>query len=127
MYTDYTHLNKHCPKDHFSLPDIDRLVDNSSSYDLLSFMDAYSRYNQVLMYPLDEEKITFIIDKGIFCYTMMPFGLKNIGATYQCTMTKVFDGMISKEVNVYINDIIAKTPMWKDHVSDLSQVLHRLR
>jgi len=83
MCTNYTDLNKHCPKDPFPLPDIDKLVDNSSGYNLLSFMDAYSGYNQISMYPLDEEKTAFILDKGIFCYTMMPFGLKNAGATYQ--------------------------------------------
>jgi len=79
------------------------------------------------MYPLDEEKTAFITCQGIFCYTMMPFGLKSIGAIYQRMMTKVFNGMIGKEVKVYIDDIITKTPMGKDHVSDLSQVFSRLR
>jgi len=79
------------------------------------------------MYPPDEEKTAFILDKGIFCYIMMPFELKNAGATYQQTMTKVFDGMIGKEVEVYIDDIIAKTPLNRDHALDLANVFNRLR
>jgi len=89
--------------------DIDSLVDNSSGYQLLSFMDAYSSYNQIPMYPLDEEKITFITDQGVFCYKMMPFKLKNSGATYQRMMMKVFEGMGGEQVKVYIDDIITKT------------------
>jgi len=58
---------------------------------------------------------------------MMPFRLKNAGVTYQHMRTKIFDRMIGKEIEVYIDDIITKTPMGKDHVSDLSQVFNRLR
>jgi len=83
MCTDYTDRNKFCLKDPFPLPDINRLVDNSSGYQLLSFMDDYSGYNQIPMFPLDEEKTAFIIDQEIFCYKIMPFGVKNAGDTYQ--------------------------------------------
>jgi len=127
MCTDYTDLNKFCPKDPFPLPDIDRLVDNSSGYQLLSFVDAYSGYNQILMYPPDEEKTAFITDQGIFCYKMMPFGLKNAGATYQRMMMKVFEGMIGGQVEVYIDDIITKTQAGGNHVADLEAVFERLR
>jgi len=118
MCIDYTKLNKHYPKDLFPLLKIDRLVESSFGYDLLSFMDPYLGYNQIPTYPLDKEKTTFIIDQGIFCYTMMPFGLENARATYQCMMTKVFDGMIGKKVEVYIDDIIAKTPRGRHHILD---------
>jgi len=60
--TDYTDLNKHCPKNPFPLPNIDRLVHNSFRYGLLLFMDAYLGYNQIPIYPLDEEKISFVMD-----------------------------------------------------------------
>ncbi|RDX82662.1 hypothetical protein CR513_36514, partial [Mucuna pruriens] len=72
MCTDYTDLNKACPKDPYPLPSIDRLVDGVSGYTLLNFMDAYS----------DEEKTAFITEVGAFCYKVMPFSLKNTGATY---------------------------------------------
>jgi len=98
MCTDYTDLNKACPKDSYSLPNIDKLVDNATGYKYLSFMDSYSGYNQILMYADDEEKTTFIIEKGVFCYKMMLFGLKNAGATYQKMMNTVFKDFIGNQI-----------------------------
>ncbi|KAL2513327.1 Ribonuclease H [Abeliophyllum distichum] len=62
------------PKDSFPLPWIDQLVDATSRHKLLSFMDAYSGYNQISMYPPDEEHTSFVIDKGLYCYKVMSFG-----------------------------------------------------
>ena len=90
MCVDFTDLNKACPKDSYPLPSIDSLVDNASGYATLSFMDAYSGYNQILMHPSDQNKTAFITDFGNYCYKVMPFGLKNAGATYQRLMDKVF-------------------------------------
>lgn len=80
--TDFSDLNKAYPKDGFSLPRIDQLVDATVGHELLSFMDAYFGYKQIPMHPADEEHISFITDKGIYCYKVMPFGLKNAGVTY---------------------------------------------
>ncbi|XP_074362906.1 uncharacterized protein LOC141703225 [Apium graveolens] len=80
---DFTDLNKACPKDSFPLPRIDQLVDATAGHALLSFMDAYSGYNQILMYEPDQEHTSFITDRGLYCYIGMPFGLINAGATYQ--------------------------------------------
>ena len=82
MCIDFTDLNKAWPKDSFPLPHIDMLVDATSGHKLLSFMDAFSGYNQILMHPNDQEKTTFITERGIICYKIMPFDLKNTGATY---------------------------------------------
>ncbi|XP_034218890.1 uncharacterized protein LOC117630254 [Prunus dulcis] len=79
MCQDYTDLNKACPKDSFPLPRIDQLVDATAGHELLSFMDAYSGYNQIFMHPPDSEHTAFITDKGLYCYNVMPFGLKNAG------------------------------------------------
>lgn len=78
----YTYLNKAYPEDSFSLLKIDQLVDAISRHKVLSFMDAFSGYNQIQMAPEDEEKATFIIKKKLYCYKVMLFGLKNVGATY---------------------------------------------
>ncbi|XP_072056381.1 uncharacterized protein [Arachis hypogaea] len=94
MCVDFTDLNKACPKDCYPLPNIDRLVDDTSGFPVLSFMDAYSGYNQILMHPGDEEKTVFVTDQGNYCYKVMPFGLKNAGATYQRLMDKVFKEQI---------------------------------
>lgn len=76
-------LNKACPKDDFPLPKIDMLVDTTTGHKLLSFMDVYSGYNQILIHPEDLEKTSFITERGIYCYKVMLFRLKNAGATYQ--------------------------------------------
>ena len=80
IYIDYN-LNKVCPKDSFSLLRIYHLVDATSGHQLLSFMDAFMGYNHIQMVLKDEEKTAFIIDKDLYCYKKIPFGLKNIGAT----------------------------------------------
>ena len=81
-YVDFTDLNKACPKDNFPFPWIDKLVDVTSGNQLLSFMDAYSGYNQIPMHSLDQEHKSFITDRGLYCYKVMAFGLKNAGVTY---------------------------------------------
>ena len=78
---DFTDLNKAYPKDCYPLPRIDLLVDVTAGYSLLSFMDAYSGYNQIRMFPSDEGKTSFITDGGTYCYRVMPFGLKDRKST----------------------------------------------
>ena len=92
MCTDFTDLNKACPKDAYPLPSIDRLGDGASDHNFLSFLDVYSGYNQITMYGPDRSKTTFITDQANYCYEVMPFGLKNTGATYQQLMDRVFKG-----------------------------------
>ncbi|XP_061362992.1 uncharacterized protein LOC133306646, partial [Gastrolobium bilobum] len=125
--TDYTDLNKVCPKDAYPMPNIDQLVDNSAGFRLLSFIDAYSGYNQIPMYPADQEKTTFIAEKANYCYNVMPFGLKNSGATYQRMMNKVFEDQLGRNVEVYIDDMIVKSFDMMDHVKDLEQTFQKLR
>jgi len=79
---DFTDLNSACPKDNFPLPKIDQLVDSTAGHKLLTFMDTFSRYNQIQMAEEDQEKTTFITSQGLYCYRVMPFDLKNVGATY---------------------------------------------
>ncbi|XP_020700645.1 uncharacterized protein LOC110112683 [Dendrobium catenatum] len=88
MCIDYIDLNKACPKDFFPLPRIDQLIDATSGHQILSFIDAYSGYNQIRINPVDEEANDFQTDRGLYCYQVIPFGLKNVGATYQRLMNK---------------------------------------
>ena len=78
---DFRYLNKASSKDDFPLPHIDMLVDNTAGHSMLSFMNEFFGYNQILMAPKDMEKTSFIIEWGTYCYRVMPFGLKNAGAT----------------------------------------------
>ena len=107
MCVDYRDLNRASPKDDFPLPHIDVLVDNTAQFSVFSFMDGFSGYNQIKMSPDDMEKTTFITPWGTFCYKVMPFGLKNAGATYQRAMVTLFHDMIRHEIKCY--DMIAKS------------------
>nr|KYP31642.1 Transposon Ty3-I Gag-Pol polyprotein [Cajanus cajan] len=127
MCTDYTNLNKACPKDAYPLPNIDRLVDGAAGHRLLTFLDAYSGYNQIRMHPHDEDKTAFITDSANYCYRVMPFGLKNAGATYQRLMDKVFKNQIGKNLEVYVDDMVVKSDDLRTHKNDLAEVFTQLR
>ena len=90
MCVDFTNLNRACPKDSYLLPRIDTLVDLTARHELLSFMDAFSGYNQIKMKEEDQKKTSFVTSQGLFYYKVMLFGLKNAGATYQRLMNKMF-------------------------------------
>ncbi|XP_061359320.1 uncharacterized protein LOC133303422 [Gastrolobium bilobum] len=124
---DYRDLNKACPKDDFPLPHIDVLVDNTAKYHTFSFMDGYSGYNQILMDVDDKEKTAFITPWGTFRYRVMSFGLKNAGATYQRAMVALFHDMMHKEIEVYVDDIVAKSREGESHVTVLQKLFERLR
>ena len=121
MCVDYGPVNKHCPKDHFPLPRIDQIIDSTAGCDLLSFLDAYSGYNQIRMKEEDEEHTSFITPYGVFCYKTMPFGLKNAGATYQRMMQACLRDQIGRNVQVYIDDIVIKTYSASTLLDDLCE------
>ena len=88
MCVDFTDLNKACPKDSFPLPRIDQLMDSIA---LLTFMDTFSRYNQIKMAEEDQEKTAFITSQRLYCYKVIPFGLKNAETAYQRLVNKMFN------------------------------------
>ena len=116
MCVDFRDLNKASPKDDFPLLDIDFLVDNTARHALLSFMDGFSRYNQIKMAPEGMEKTSFITSWGTYCYKIMPFSLKNTGATYQRVTTTLLHELIHKEVEVYVDDMIVKSKDLEGHI-----------
>ncbi|GKV12323.1 hypothetical protein SLEP1_g23482 [Rubroshorea leprosula] len=127
MCVDYTNLNDACPKDCHPLSSIDRLVESASGNERLSLLDAYSRYHQVHMAPEDEVKTSFYAGNEIYCYVMMPFGLKNTGATYQKMVTIVFRAQIGRNLEVYVDDIVVKSLKAEDHLTDLAETFNNLR
>ncbi|XP_050876397.1 uncharacterized protein LOC127080113 [Lathyrus oleraceus] len=127
MCVDYTDLNRACPKDAFPLPNIDSLVDNSAGFKLLSFMDAYSGYNQIPMSPADKKHTAFMTPTGNYYYNVMPFGLKNAGATYQRMMNKVFKDEIGDMLEVYMDDMIVKSHEEIAHARHLAKVFEQAR
>jgi hypothetical protein len=127
MSVEFTDLNKACPKDNFPLPRIDLLVDSTSGHQLLSFMDAFSGYNQIQMVEVDQKKTSFITDRGLYCYKVMPFGLKNAGATYQRLVNKMFEKQMGRNVEVYVDEMLVKSVQAPDHVSDLKETFGMIR
>jgi len=115
----FTDLNKACPKDSYPLPNIDALVDSSAGCKFLSFLDAFSGYNQIKMHPMDEEKIAFMTERSCYCYKVMPFGLKNAGATYQRLMDNVLTPMLGRNVQAYVDDMVVTSREKSQHVADL--------
>ena len=111
-------LNRASPKHDFPLPYIDILVDNTTQHKVFSFMDGFSGYNHIKMALEDMEKTTFVTHWGTFSYKVMPFGLKNAGATYQRAMGALFHDMIHHEIEVYVDDMIARsqTEIGRAHV-----------
>ena len=90
-------------------------------------MDAYSGYNQIPMNPADEEHTSFITDKGLYCYKVMPFGLKNAGATYQRLVNKMFTNQIGRNMEVYVDDMLVKTKEATELNKDLGEMFDTLR
>jgi hypothetical protein len=123
---DYTSLNKHCPKDPFPLPRIDQIIDSTAGCARLSFLDAYSGYNQIKLKKEDEEKTAFITPYGVFCYQVMPFGLKNAGATYQRMMQNCLGSQIGCNIQVYIDDVVITTRKEESLISDLAETFDNL-
>ena len=119
LCVDYTDLNEACPQDSFPLPCIDQIMDATTGHDILSFLNAFFGYHQIPMPPPDVEKTSFITPHRLYCYNVMPFGLKNAGATYQRMVTKIFRPLIGKSMEVYIDDMLFKSKERFDHTRHL--------
>ncbi|KAM1024583.1 hypothetical protein ACFX2C_037845 [Malus domestica] len=111
----------------FPLPIIEIMVDATTGHEALSFMDGSSRYNQIRMALENKELTAFRTPKGIYCYKVMPFGLKNAEATYQRAMQKIFNDMLHKNVECYVDDVVVKTKKRLDHLKDLRIVFEKLQ
>ena len=124
--TDFRDLNKACPKDDFPLPNIDIIVDLTAGHEMLSLMDGFSGYNQIHIAPKDYHKTTFTCPWGTYCWNVMPFGLKNAGATYQRAINTIFHDMMYKIMEDYVDDLLAKLVTKKDHLKVLDTIFKRL-
>ncbi|PKA53003.1 RNA-directed DNA polymerase like [Apostasia shenzhenica] len=127
MCVDFRTLNQACPKDTYPLPLIDTLVDRTFRYEIMSFLDAFSGYHQIRMAKEDEEKTAFITDFGTCCYNIMPFGLKNVGATYEHMIDAVFKDQRGRNLEAYVDDVIVKSKNLEGHLDDLRETLDTLR
>ena len=123
---DFMDLNKACLKDPFLMPKIDQLVDATVGYPRMSFLDAFQGYHQIPLALDDQEKTTFVNPIGNYHYKVMPFGLKNVGSTYQRMMTRMFESLLGKNIEIYIDDIVVKSKMVSEHLGDLRAIFEVL-
>ena len=93
----------------------------------MSFLDSFQGYHQIALALEDQEKTPFITPEGNYHYTVMPFGLKNAGATYQRMVTRMFKKQIGEMVEVYIDDMVVKSRRNKVHVPNLVEIFEILR
>ena len=124
---DFTDLNKACPKDPFPMPKIDQLVDAIVGHPQMSFLDAFQGYHQIPLALDDQEKTAFVTLVGNYHYKVMPFGLKNAGSTYQRMMTRMFESLLGKNIEIYIDNMVVKSKMVSEHLGDLQVVFEILR
>ncbi|CAN6704835.1 unnamed protein product [Malus baccata var. baccata] len=126
---DYRNINSATPKDEYPMPMADLSIDAVAKHKVLSFMDGNAGYNQIKMAPYDIHKTAFRCPGhvGAYEYLVMPFGLKNAGATYQRAMNAIFHDLIGHSMEVYIDDIVVKSKTEEQHLVDLKQALTRMR
>ena len=109
------------------MPKIDQPVDATYGLPRMSFLDAVQGYHQIALATKDQEKTAFISPDANYHYTVMPFRLKNAGATYQRMMTRMFRDKIGRTIEVYIDDMVVKSKWEMQHINDLKRVFEVLR
>ncbi|GKA36512.1 reverse transcriptase domain-containing protein [Tanacetum coccineum] len=127
MCVDFNDLNKACPKDGYSLLEIDWKVESLCGYPFKCFLDAYKGHHQIKMANEDEEKTTFITSQRVFCYFKMPFSLKNARATYQRLVDKTFQKQIGINLEVYVDDLVIKSHTEHEIIRDMEETFKTLR
>nr|GEV84995.1 reverse transcriptase domain-containing protein [Tanacetum cinerariifolium] len=127
MCIDFTDLNKACPQDCYPLSEIDWKVESLCGYPFKCFLDAYKGYHQIQLAEADEEKTTFHTRQGVYCYTKIPFGLKNASATYQRLMDKAFEGQVGQNIEVYVDDLVVKSYTEAEMMRDIEETFYTLR
>jgi hypothetical protein len=122
-------FNRATPKDEYSMPIAETLINAAAGHKILSFMDINAGYNQIFMALEDIHKTAFRVFEavGLFEYVVMTFGLKNAGATFQRATNYIFHDLIGKLVEIYIDDVMVKSASIEEHLGDVRQVLERTR
>jgi len=123
---DFQNLNDACPKDDFPLLVTELIINATTGHETLSFTDCTTGCNQIQMALKDQDATVFHTPKGIFCYKVRPFGLKNAGETYQRVMQTIFKDMLHKMVECYVDDLVVKSKKRLDHLQDLCQIFKQL-
>jgi len=124
---DFRNINKASQKDNFPLPTVEKTLHSVAGSELMSFLDGFSGYNQILLHPDDRLEITFKTKWRTYAYQKMPFRLINARATFQREMDIVFKGLINKPVVINLDDIIVFSKKISNHLYDLKQIFDRCK
>nr|GEX90467.1 reverse transcriptase domain-containing protein [Tanacetum cinerariifolium] len=127
MCVDFMDLNKACPQDCYPLSEIDWKVESLCGCPFKCFLDAYKGYHKIQLAEADKGKTAFHTRQGVYCYTKMPFGLKNSGATYQRLMDKAFEGQVGWNIEVYVDDLVVKSYTEAEMMRDIEETFRTLR
>ncbi|GKD31525.1 reverse transcriptase domain-containing protein [Tanacetum coccineum] len=127
MCIDFKNVNSACPKDYYPLPEIDLKIEAVMGFPFKCFLDAYKGYHQIQMAKEDEEKTAFYTDQGTYCYTKMPFGLKNAGATYQSLIDSAFQAQLGRNLEAYVDDMVIKSKTEQEMIMDIAKTFDNLR
>ncbi|GJY51082.1 reverse transcriptase domain-containing protein [Tanacetum coccineum] len=114
-------------QDLYPLPEIDWKIESLMGFKYKCFLDAYKGYHQIQMTKKDKEKTAFHTDEGVFCYTKMPFGLKNAKATYQRLVDTIFEGQIGRNLEAYVDDMVIKSKTEPEMIKDVEETLLKLK
>ncbi|GKB25368.1 reverse transcriptase domain-containing protein [Tanacetum coccineum] len=114
-------------EDCYPLSEIDWKVESLCGYPFKCFLDTYKGYHQIQMAESDEEKTAFHTSHGVYCYTKMPFSLKNVGATYQRLVDKAFDNQVGRNIEVYVDDLVIKSHTEIEMLRDVDETFRTLR
>jgi hypothetical protein len=127
MCTDFTDLNKCCPKDDFPLTRIDKIVDCAAGCKMMALLNCFWGYHQIWLHKEDEEKKSFITPFGTYCYLRMPEGLCNAGPTF-CRMMKVaLKDQVGRNVLSYVHDIVVASKKKISYISNLAKTFTNMR
>ena len=118
---------KLAPKIPLPCQELTQVIDSTAECELLSFLDAYSRYHKIKLNPADGLKTAFIMPFGAFCYLTMMFGLRNAGAMFQRFMQKCLLKQLSKNAHVYMDDVVVKTEKHGTLLEDLKKTFENLQ
>ncbi|GKE62994.1 reverse transcriptase domain-containing protein, partial [Tanacetum coccineum] len=124
---DFKNVNSACPKDYYPLPEIDIKIEAVMGFPFKCFLDAYKGYHQIQMAKEDKEKTAFYTDQGTYCYTKMPFGLKNPGATYQSLINLAFQAQLGRNLEAYVDDMVIKSKTEQEMIMDIAKTFDNLR
>jgi hypothetical protein len=127
MCIDFTSLNKACPKDNFSLPRIDKIVDSAAGCEVMSLLDCFSGYQQIYTKEEDKASTIFITPFGTYCFIRMPEGLKNAWSTFSRLTKTVLESQIGRNIFMYVDDIVVASKSKEDHLADLAETFANMR